>query len=182
MAQFEPFDKKVEVNGQAILSVVNASPMFRDTMLGILEKHGIQNLTPEGWYSQTNYLNAFQEIANSFGENTLLLIGKAIPDNAKFPPDIDNLEKALASINVAYQMNHRNGEIGSYSLTKFDENKKIAVMECHNPYPSSLDQGIITAFARKFIPRNASKITVALDDTQPNRLAGANQCTFIISW
>ena len=80
------------------------------------------------------------------------MIGKAIPENADFPPEVDNLEKALGPIDVAYPMNHRGGETGHYKLVSYDEEKKEATMVCNNPYPSEFDRGIITTMLRKFKP------------------------------
>jgi hypothetical protein len=51
-------------------------------------------------------------------------IGKAISSNAKFPPEIDIIEKGLNSIHIAYHINYRNGEIGFYKVVSHDESKK----------------------------------------------------------
>jgi hypothetical protein len=59
----------------------------------------------------------------------MFLIGKAIPEKAVLPPEIDSLEKALHSINMAYRMNHRGGEFGFYKLVSFDSAKRTATME-----------------------------------------------------
>lgn len=182
MAQYVPFADGVDVNGQTVLAFINALPMFRDDMLTILAKHGIKDPQEGEWYPQLYWLNAFKEIGEKYGANTLFSIGKAIPENADFPPDIDGLEKALTSIDIAYHMNHRHGEIGNYTLVKFNPEDKIAIMECHNPYPSNFDRGIITTMARKFKPSTVLLISVELDTSKPSRLDGAEQCTYRISW
>ncbi|WP_299453603.1 hypothetical protein [uncultured Microscilla sp.] len=182
MAQYIPFEEGIEVNGQTVLSFINALPMFRDDMLEILAKHGISNPKEGEWYPQLAWLNAFKEIGEKYGANTLFAIGKAIPENADFPPDIDNLEKALGAIDVAYHMNHTKGNIGHYTLVKFNEEDKIAIMECRNPYPSNFDRGIITTMARKFKPPSVLMIAVELDTSKPSRLDGAEQCTYRITW
>ncbi|MCC5943588.1 MAG: hypothetical protein JJT94_01530 [Bernardetiaceae bacterium] len=182
MAQFIPFAPNVEVNGQTVLSIVNAFEVGRLYRLSILEEHGIENPQPGEWYSQAAWLNAFKEIADSIGDHTLFSIGKSIPENADFPPDIDNLKKALQAINMAYQMNHRGGDIGYYKLIKFDEQAKIAYMECRNPYPSEFDRGIITTMARRFKPADAMIANVELDTLLPTRLQGAESCTYKVTW
>ncbi|WP_250630882.1 hypothetical protein [Rhodoflexus caldus] len=181
MAQYIPFDPAVEVNGRTILAFVNAIPAYRDTMLSILAQHQLPNVEPNGWYPQIYWLNAFRTIGENFGDNTLFSVGKAIPENAAFPPEINDLKSALASIDVAYHMNHRNGEIGYYKLVSFDEKSKTAVMECRNPYPSEFDRGIITAMARKFKPA-FSIVNVSLDHHKPTRKNGAMECTYIVKW
>lgn len=181
MAQFIAFERNVEVNGHTILAVINALEVGKEFRREILAKHGI-NPEPGGWYSQQAWLNAFREIAETIGQNTLFMIGKAIPEYADFPPNIDSLEKALASIDIAYHMNHQKGEIGNYTLKSFDEGNKTAIMVCNNPYPSDFDRGIITTMLRKFKPKNSFKYDVVLDTTKETRLNGAESCTYTITW
>jgi hypothetical protein len=182
MAQFISYDPNVKVNGQTIMSVVNAMEYGRETRFEILKKHGLTEIKPDGWYDQQKWLNAFEEIYKSIGEKTLYIIGKAIPANAKFPPEIDSLEKALSAIDVAYHMNHTKGEIGSYKLAQYDGKTRKAVMICNNPYPSDFDRGIITAMLTRFKPKDSIKYDVVLDTTKETRLNGANSCTYSINW
>ncbi len=136
MAEFIPFDRNVEVNGQGVLSMVNGvHELFRDKMFEIMSRFGIVNPQIDMWYPQEKWLKAFSEIAEKIGDNTLFAIGKSIPDNAIFPAEIDCLKKALESIDVAYHLNHRGGEIGYYKLVSYNEQTKEAVMECKTPYP-----------------------------------------------
>lgn len=124
----------------------------------------------------------------------LFLIGKAIIDNAQFPP-INGLEEGLRSIDVAYHLNHRidgkimfnpeNGRmtegIGHYSLTEFDGEKKQATMICNNPYPSKFDEGIIAQVVRRFKPKGA-KDKVTRDTTKESRTESSDSCTYTIHW
>ena len=179
MAQFKAFAPKVEVNGETVLSVVEGMGAFKEVGRKILAEHGLQNAQAGQWYPQQAWLDAFQAIATKVGAGTLTAIGKTIPENAKWPPQVDTLEKALASIDVAYHMNHRGGDIGSY---KFESTgPKSGKMICRNPYPSEFDQGIISATARKFAPKGTLPM-VKLDETAPTRKKGADACTFLITW
>ncbi|HTJ50370.1 MAG TPA: hypothetical protein VL443_13010 [Cyclobacteriaceae bacterium] len=182
MAQFIPFQEGVEVNGQTVLAIVNALEAGKVTRFKILSKHGIVDPQPLDWYSQKLWLDAFREISETFGVHTLFAIGEAIPQNAIFPPEINDLKKALESIDIAYHLNHRGGEIGHYTLTSFEENKKLAIMVCNNPYPSEFDRGIITTMVKKFVPRGSLIYDVQLDRTKETRLDGAESCTYIITW
>lgn len=183
MAQFIPFDNNVEVNGETVSAIVNAFPEYLTNMaLQILKKSGIVNPVPGQWYSQKSWLNAFKDISDKFGSNTLFEIGKAIPSNAQFPSEIDNLENALNSIDIAYQMNHRNGEIGYYMLISIDLKGKTATMNCKNPYPCDFDRGIITAMARKFRPLDSNFPEVVLDESKPNRKKGDEESWYIVKW
>lgn len=179
MAQFQSYSQGVLVNGQTVLSLVHGMGAFSKTALQILERHGIQSPDANGWYPQQAWLNAFQEISKSIGPQTLNQIGQSIPKDAKFPPGIDTLEKALASIDGAYHMNHRGGEIGHYTFRKTGE--KTGVMECRNPYPCEFDRGIIEAIARRFV-RTGSTLKVTHDPSKPCRSKQGDSCTFLVSW
>jgi hypothetical protein len=175
MAQFVAFQSGVEVNGETVLSVVNGSPI-KDMALAILGRHGINNPKPGEWYSQQAWLDSFREISEKIGDGTLKTIGLAIPQNAIFPPEINNTHAALASIDVAYHMNHRRGEIGNYNYENTGE--KSAKMVCRNPYPCPFDMGIIIAIARKF----SLGARVEHDAKQPCRKKGADSCTYNVMW
>lgn len=181
MAEYKAFQEGVEVNGQSILSIVKALSTGQEIRLEILKKYGIDP-KPDKWYSQQAWLDAFKEISTVLGDHTVFLIGTSLPDNAKFPPHINNIETALNSIDKAYHMNHQGGEIGHYKLIEFDEINKSAIMTCNNPYPSEFDRGIITAMVRKFRPQNSIRADIILDTTKKTRRRGGESCTFNIAW
>jgi hypothetical protein len=182
MAEYVPFSSNVEVLGQTVLSCVNALPSYQNVMEQVLTKHGLIDIAPDKWYSQERWLNAFRDIGKRYGPHTLFLIGKAIPTNAKFPPNINNLESGLNSIDVAYKMNHRNGEIGYYKLLELNHEQKRAIMECRNPYPSFFDMGIILSIARKFKSNPSDIVEIARDETKSSRLTGGMSCRYILKW
>lgn len=177
MAQFQSFTNNVTVNGQTVLAVVEGMEHSREKAQQILTKHGIANPHKEEWYPQQSWLNSFKEIAENIGTYALYCIGVKIPDNAQFPPDIDSLEKALKSIDVAYHMNHRGGEIGDYKFLK-DADGSLHFI-CNNPYPCEFDRGIIEGVARKYTTPG-QHILVKHDDTAPCRDKGADSCTYHI--
>jgi hypothetical protein len=118
MAQFKAFAPNVEVNGETVLSVLDGMGPYKESGLKILADNGIKDPQPGVWYPQQAWLNAFKIIADKIGVCTLLAIGKTIPANAKWPPQVDTVEKALVSIDIAYHINHRGGEIGTYHFEK----------------------------------------------------------------
>jgi hypothetical protein len=185
MAQFKAFSPNVEVNGQTVLSVVNgmgAMASSKKMALSILESNGIIDPNPDGWYSQKHWLDAFNEISDQVGPRTLFLIGKCIPKNASFPPGIDTLHKALISIDKAYHMNHRGGEIGNYNLTQFDSEARHVTMICTNLYPCDYDCGIIDQMCQEFKPAGVGLVKVIHDDSKSCRKSGEESCTYNITW
>ena len=154
--------------------------VFKTKAYQILEKNGIKDPKPGMWFSQQAWLNAFKSIVEEVGESTLLQIGISIPKNAKFPPGIDSLLKALGSIDQAYHMNHRGGDIGHYKMELIGE--KSAKIICKNPYPCSFDKGIITSFIQLFKPEGSSLPAKLAHDDKECRKKGAHTCTYIVSW
>ncbi|MBF0545303.1 MAG: hypothetical protein HQM08_12765 [Candidatus Riflebacteria bacterium] len=193
MAQFQAINPKVEVNGQTVLAIANSMGVMKTLGLKILKENGIADPIPEKWYSQQSWLNAFKQISETVGINTLNLIGKSIPENAKFPPQIDDIHKGLASIEVAFHMNHRlNGcvlfnpadgqmidVIGHYRYKKISET--MAEISCDNPYPCDFDKGIIEAMAKKFKPSD-TVIEIEHSESKGCRKKNGDICVYIVSW
>jgi len=192
MTQFVALDPSVEVNGQTILSVIEGMKS-KWIALDILKRSGIDDPKPGEWYSQQKWLNAFKEIAEKVGDLTLNMIGKKIPEKADWPPAVDNIHKALGSIDIAYHMNHRKkgvplfnpqtgsmGEgIGHYKYESLGERK--AKVTCDNPYPCSFDKGLIEAAANKFKPAN-TLVRVDHDESVSCRKKGKSICAYTVSW
>ena len=84
-------------------------------VLKCLVKHGIGAMSSKNtveidrsqWYPQERWLAAWEEIANNVGPRACFQIGRQVPKNAAFPPSITEIHGAVASIDVAYHMNHR---------------------------------------------------------------------------
>lgn len=178
MAQFVAFDPKVEVLGQALVTSTEGTG---DEASVYLAAHSMGNIQPDQWYNQQEWLN-FLKAINDHRLNAmfdLVGIGMKTPDNAIFPPQIDSIPSALASIDVAYHMNHRNGEIGHYHVNVLGDSS--IDMLCENPYPCDFDYGLIYSMVRRFRPQNA-KFSVVHDPNAPCRQKGADSCTYHITW
>lgn len=194
MAMFVAITANAEVNGETVYSVVAGMGAFKVRALEILAQNGIENPKPGRWYSQQAWLNAFKEISTSIGPNTLYSIGLKIPENAKFPPQINSLADALRAIDVAYHMNHRiNGNvlfdpqtgimregIGHYLFEKTGERE--AKITCINPYPCDFDRGIIEGMAKRFKPADSLFVEVRHIDAHPCRKTGAGTCEYKVTW
>jgi hypothetical protein len=190
--QFKAFEPEVEVNGQTVLAVVAGMKSATWVAERMLAAEGIVEPKPHEWYSQQAWLNAFRAIGERVGDLTLRKIGNSIPENADWPPGVSDVPGALASIDIAYHLNHRlhgdvlmnleTGEmsegIGHYGFTATDDH--TGVMVCRNPYPCEFDRGIIEAAAIKFRPIGSNiKVEHA---PGPCRKRAAEACTYDIHW
>ncbi|MFC1853884.1 hypothetical protein ACFL27_27180 [candidate division CSSED10-310 bacterium] len=192
MPQFKALDPKVEVNGQTVLSIVDGMGTFKTLSLEYLSQNGIPDPQLEAWYSQQDWLNAFHDIAKSLGGDVLRLIGNKIPENAQWPPEIQTIKQGLASIDVAYHINHRIGGkllfdpatgqmsegIGHYMF--HDKGDSLVWVTCDNPYPCDFDFGIVEAVANKFCePGIFVRVRHGGDSCRKD---GHDHCTYTVSW
>lgn len=177
MTQFEAHEESVEVNGQTVLAFLDGVPSaFEDKTASILENHGIEDPHPDEWYPQQAWLDAFKEIADTVGKNTLTNVGKAIPDNAEWPSGVDSVEEGIESIDAAYHMNHRSGDIGHYLVESVGETE--AEIRCTNPYPCAFDQGIIEGVAQEF----GDGLPHLEEIGDECRESGGKECTYLLTW
>lgn len=180
MTQFVAISPNVEVNGETVFAIVDGMSAFKTLANDILALNGIVDPKPGTWFLQQKWLNAFKMISESLGSNMLNMIGIKIPENANFPPEINTIEGALQAIDIAYHMNHRNGDIGEY---KYQSNgPRQAKMICRNPYPCAFDRGIISAMAKRFKPADSASVSVIHDDSAPCRIKDGDSCTYIVTW
>lgn len=178
MSQFLAFNPNVEVSGAAIRAIVE---VMGDRSLRVLARHGLTGVDPDQWYPQQAWLDAFSELAQGDFSATLDLvsIGMRIPEVAVWPTGIKTVEDALYSIDEAYQLAHRHGEIGSYRVRMVSQGE--AELVCENPYPCDFDYGVIYSTARLFLPPHRG-LTVVHEDGAPCRKKGDASCTYHVSW
>lgn len=195
VVKYKAIEDGMKVNSMAIMSIIDGLGGYSKLGKDYLKESGIDNISadPTIWYEQQSWLDAFRKINDKIGPAVLYQIGKRIPSNAIFPPDIDNIASGLQSINIAYHLNHMNVNnevlydenripkmiegIGHYGYEKVKGENKV-IMCCDNCYPDDFDRGIITAMAQRF-EENA---VIEHDDEKPCRDKGDESCTYIISW
>lgn len=175
----KPFDTDAEVLGLTLLNSILGLPSFaKKNMLKILEQQGIEDLDANTWYKLNAVLPFYTRIVDDYGPNTMFDLGKSISIHAKMPPEVNTIELALASMDIGYNMNHRNGYVGFFKVISHNLEEKKIVMQCCNPYPCDFDRGIITGIARIF----KTGIRVVVDESKPSRKKGDNESWYIISY
>jgi predicted hydrocarbon binding protein len=188
----------IEVSGESLGAIMDGFRKYPSIASKYLAKFGLarpdsRSLQVERtrWYPLRDWLSAYDGIAQEVGYNSLYSIGKSIPENATFPPHVTDIYSGLASIDVAYHLNHRkDGEvmfnpetgkmlegIGHYATEPVANDNRI-VCHCDNPYPCDFDRGIIAAMATRF-----QKQAKAVHDSEaPCRKKGAESCTYVVWW
>ncbi len=169
MKVFEASGPTVEILGDAIIPVLKGIPSVI-LKQALLKKHGLEGVVKQQFYSQQTYLNLLREVDHDM-PLVLMNIGRNIFTEAVFPPDIDDFEKAIFSVDTAYHMNHRGGEIGHYQARKIDRTQYE--MMCDNPFPCNFDigiiQGIALAFNQRIFVRHTGKVC---------RMKGDDHCLY----
>jgi hypothetical protein len=188
----------LEVSGESLGAIVDGFKKYPSIAAKYLVKFGLTRadtqlleVDRQRWYPLKDWIAAYEGIAQEIGYNSLYGIGRSIPENATFPPHIQDVYAAVASIDIAYHLNHRkNGMlmfdpqtgmmlegIGHYDSKPVEGENRI-VCVCDNPYPCDFDRGIIAAMAARF-ERGARTVH---DADAPCRKKGGESCTFVTWW
>lgn len=182
MTQYEPFDADVEARGETFLAIEEAlsrfSEGYQERARRAMAEYGIEDPDPDAWYPQEAELKALETIADELEPHIMDRLGEQIPDFAEWPDDVSGVEEALRSIDEAYQLNHRGGDIGYYRFEKIDD--RTGEVECKNPYPCLYDRGLVRAVARKFSPVKSFVFVEERGDEC--RRQGADSCTYTVHW
>lgn len=142
-------DAEALVLGGNILSMLAAMGAFRRTGEQILATRGIQDISPDGWYSLRAYCEALTTIEQKMGPNTLFRIGTEIPNHIPLPPGLDTFEAVLGSFAPAFSMNHRGA--GAGGITHSQTGAHAGRIVSGTPYPCDFDRGVIQGFFRKLL-------------------------------
>jgi hypothetical protein len=168
-----------------------ASKYLAEENLGRPDALGELEVDPEQWYPVENFRRALRKIAAEVGEQVVKLVGQQIPNNAVFPPHINSIETALASLDAAMHLGHRKrGKpmldiatgrmeegIGHLAYEKTPGKNEI-IMCCDSPYLCAMDLGLVTAMAQRFQPH----AKVVHDETPPCKDHGGTRCQYIVTW
>jgi hypothetical protein len=160
------------VSGGNILSMLAAMGPFRKRGELILREHGIEDVAVEEWYSLPAYVDALRTIGEKMGPNTLLQIGRQIPNHVPLPPGIDTFEKVLASFGLAYDMNHRGVEPGAIGYDVLSD--RSATITSGTVYPCDFDRGVIQGFFQTLL---RTPVNVMHDPNRGCKSLGSPTCT-----
>ena len=182
MPSFHALSPHAEISGKPLLGMLAALEMAGAPVhepLALLAKAGVLDPEPEGWYPQQAILTVLEEAAKRWGPGILHQAGRAIPRTARFPPEIDSLERALLTLDLAYQVNHRGGLIGHYLGKRLGP--KALELLCDNPYGCDFDEGILAALIEWYGPAGEVPAVAHAPGTGCRR-EGAAACAYRITW
>lgn len=178
-------DSDVEVTGhvvyQALAGLSERSPDAERQGREIAADHGIEDPDPDGWYQLRPWLDALSEIGATLGDDALVNLGRKVPEGVRWPDEVDSAHDGFATVNEAYQMNHRGGDIGHYEFVETDDREHRVV--CENPYPCSFDRGIIEGTLRAFGYEFSYPPMAFIHETSDHcRAEGGDRCEYRVTW
>ena len=182
MPQFKAFSPAVEIWGGSLLAMVEGlalAGMPRDESLALLGRAGVLDPDREGWYSHQALLDTLREAGGRYGEGALRAAGRAIPVGSRFPPEVETLERALLTLDIAYQVNHRGGRIGHYTCKPLGPRRME--LYCDNPYGCELDQGILETLLAHHAPAE-NPPSLSHQRGTGCRKEGQRACIYHIEW
>lgn len=164
MLEFLAKYRDYQVLGQSMLAVHNLGGEEFGEILDILRELDLEDIQPGEWYPMDRAVRVQYEIENRLGPEVLRRIGRRVTHYAQFPPRIDSLDKALAGLDMTYQLNHgRDGRsiaernipgeadnVGHYHVNIISENS--IEMICENPYSVHFNRGLLEGLLWRFLP------------------------------
>lgn len=132
------------VSGGNILAMLAAMGAFRKLAEQLLAAHGIEKVSPEGWYLLADCAAVLHELELRIGPNAVFRVGKEIPNHVQLPPGLDSFEKVAGCFAAAFALNHRNADSGGidHEIT----GPGSATIVSGTPYPCDFDRGVIFGF------------------------------------
>ncbi|HVH98564.1 MAG TPA: hypothetical protein VM869_07635 [Enhygromyxa sp.] len=190
--QYRSFVPDIETLGSGLMATLGAFGPLRaiaERVLvrdGLLDESGVQLNT---WYPLQPCLDAMREIDERFGPEILFNIGAEIPNNVVFPTSVVDVHTAVASIDIAYHLNHRRAGrvmydretkqmiegIGHYGYERLSDTHILST--CTTPWPCEFDLGIVATMIRRFEPR-----AIVEHVGSECRRQGASACTYSLRW
>lgn len=182
MKKYVSFDSSVEVNGATVLGFIQC--VNRDNILPFLRARGLEHIEPDQWYPLQDYLDVLNDMADRAGGGAMMdfvSIGMKIAETSPFPPEFDELPFAdvLVASNTAYQMAHRNGDVGYTHAEKVAAGHVRLTMRM--PYPSDLSYGVNWGMCRRYLPAG-TQFTVTYDEDLPRFEEGGDETVIHIRW
>ncbi len=182
MYQVRKSTHSAEVSHWLLFYILHTLPEQEDQIKDLLYKYELNPEEPTRWYNLNAILMVLRELYAQCGPDVLFSLGKEVPKRWFKNTDHLSLEDGLERLNEFYQDQHRGGDIGYYRLIYFNQDRKEAKVECHNPYPCYWDRGILTGLTRLCRGGQGFSFHIELDAYRPSRLHGSDSSFYNIMW
>ncbi|MFH1116857.1 MAG: hypothetical protein V1792_23320 [Pseudomonadota bacterium] len=184
MAHFKAFDPRVELSGGHLSAIIQAFPAGTEKIAkSILAARGLQDPKPDAWYSLQAVLDVMKDLYESFNPGLLTRMGSRVGQIVQLPPHWKSVDMAVKELDIGYKMNHRGGQVGSYSYEDLGTVSGLRRMKsiARTHWPCEYDFGILQGMGERF-KQPGMEVFVRKDEEAPCRKSGGDSCTYIVSW
>jgi hypothetical protein len=156
------FEPGHEVSGSMLLGIIGS--INETAIRPIREKHGLQHIEPDAWYSVQQVHDFFNDLEESPDSMfNLVSVGMELGKRIPFPPEIKTIEQAFGMFNKGNRATVRGGE-GTHVETSFLDEHHIVVTVTNAIAPPDVMYGISYAVVKRFVPPG-SEIVVEQEKT-----------------
>jgi hypothetical protein len=180
MQSFQASSPRDRVLGASVRAFVSALGFYGPRGLQILAENGIPDPQPTQWYPLQSYLDAQRDVYHKVGPNTLARIGRRLVQEASFPPALDSIHEALATLDADYHGRHEGTDVGGFAYRRTGDCS--CTVEVRNPYPCELDRNVVEELCRRFKPDAVAGVFVRHQEETACRKHGADACVLDVWW
>jgi hypothetical protein len=176
---------ETEGQGLYMLSFVESagevSPVFERKARNLLEDNGLVDMDRDEYYDMSNILQAFQDVVNEVGENTMRQGGQQMGEDVPWPPQVDGPHDALASVDEIYKQAHNfDGDFENETVAYTYERQgpssaRVGITDTY-PYPDAMAEGAFPGFVKGAADGDPR---VSMSETDPN---ADERCAWTVEW
>lgn len=140
----------VESLGLAFIGYYNALGVYRGVARAALERAGICDPEPGGWYRRQIILDVLREVEQRGDQSTLFQVGKELANFTPLPPDITKFDQIVELSSLIYPQYQRNLPV--YDFIRAERDGAAWLYVYHTPWPSQALRGYLWQMLRRFHP------------------------------
>lgn len=163
-------DPEVMLNGTTVSALMHS--IQHENYIHIVQKYGLVDVDPKGWYPLQKVLDVFNEITELPGARMdFVSVGIAAADLSPLPPEVEALSahEFFKLYERVYPQRHQGGNPGEVRVQVHDPDHITLVFD--NPYPSDVMYGLMYGYARRFARGRAFHVEYD-ESTPPDDVSG----------
>lgn len=169
---------EAEVRGGTMLAFTQN--LAADVMQPILERHGLDSIDPDTWYSHQLWMDILKDIETEMAgsaSSTLVAFGRQVVESASMPEEIQTIPDAMQSLHAIHHANLRNvPEEEGYMIREVGPRHYIVY---HNtPNPDDAIYGFLWGMAARFKGEDETFTVRKVDNDRPSQARSAFEVTW----
>lgn len=153
-------------------SAGEVSAVFEKKLRQVLQSNGIEDPSPEEWYSADDFVDAVVEVSETIGDKTVRQASVEMGHNVPWADEVDDPKSIVEKVDESGKNAYRNhsGEyaIGRYVIEEFGDGTATVAVEPAFPYPIEVAEGA-TKGAMEVACDEANVVSVESVEAEPNR-------------